>query len=215
MRRSPTCARTARSRGTGLSTRPAAWSRCSRRPRFAEWAAAAIGQARIDPWDGAAPLVLTESRSLAGVLRQSAYRYAVPIASTNGQTGGFLHTKVAPEITAGQQVIYLGDLDLAGGHIEANTRRVLEECTGSLEWERLAVTHDQVAEHGLPTIVKHDRRYKDGHPHEAVETEALSQALIVELLTAELDGLLPEPLEAVQVRERAERAEVRARLNGS
>jgi hypothetical protein len=184
-------------------------------PTVADWLTAILDQARLDPWNGAAPLILTESRSLAGVLRQTAYRYAVAIASTNGQTGGFLHTRVAPQLTTGQQVIYLGDLDLAGGHIEANTRRVLERYTGPLEWERLAVTREQVAEHGLPTIVKRDRRYNDGHPHEAVETEALSQALLVRLLTGRLDALLPEPLEDVQERERVQREELRDRLGGA
>ena len=46
---------------------------------------------RIDPWNGDAPLVLTESRSLAGVLRALTREYAVMIAPTNGQYGGFLH----------------------------------------------------------------------------------------------------------------------------
>ena len=48
---------------------------------------------------------------------------------------------------------------------------------GTLRWERLALTPQQVREHDLPVIVKHDRRYKDGRPHEAVETEALRQTV--------------------------------------
>jgi hypothetical protein len=36
---------------------------------------------------------------------------------------------------------YLGDLDLSGGHIEDNTGRVLErEVGGGLRWERIALT---------------------------------------------------------------------------
>jgi len=71
-------------------------------------------------------------------------------------------------------VIYLGDLDLAGGQIEGNTRAVLErEIGGALQWERLALTEEQVRDYDLPIIIKRDRRYKDGRPHEAVETEAL------------------------------------------
>ena len=45
---------------------------------------------------------------------------------------------------------------------------------------------------------KRDRRYKDGHPH-----EALSQTVLVDILRRRLDALLPEPL--VRVQERAER----------
>jgi len=53
--------------------------------------------ARIDLWGGESPpLILCESRSLAGVLRDIAQDYLCPIAATNGQAGGFLHTEVAP-----------------------------------------------------------------------------------------------------------------------
>ena len=47
--------------------------------------------ARIDLWQGEPPpLILCESRSLAGVLRDIAGTYLCPIAATNGQAGGFL-----------------------------------------------------------------------------------------------------------------------------
>jgi hypothetical protein len=90
-----------------------------------EWMLEALPQARLDPWAGDAPLILTESRSLAGVLRALVDDYAVLIAATNGQCGGFLHTQIIPILRPGQRILYLGDLDLSGGQIEANTRRVL------------------------------------------------------------------------------------------
>ena len=80
----------------------------------------------LDPWDGAAPLILTESRSLAGVLRALMREYRVKIAPTNGQTNGFLRNDVAAKITAETRVLYLGDWDFSGGHIEANTRPRLD-----------------------------------------------------------------------------------------
>jgi hypothetical protein len=73
-----------------------------------------------------APLILTESRSLAGVLRSVVRDYRARIVPTNGQCGGFLHTDIAPLLQPGGTVGYLGDHDLAGGQIEDNTRRVLE-----------------------------------------------------------------------------------------
>src|SRR5215213_9197624 len=79
--------------------------------------------ARIDVWDGEKPpLILCESRSLAGVLRDIAEDYLCPIAATNGQAGGFLHTEVAPLIEGAEcrRVLYLGDLDLSGGHMTPN-----------------------------------------------------------------------------------------------
>jgi len=144
-------------------------------------------------------MILTESRSLAGVLRHIVVDYRARVASTNGQCGGFLRTNIAPQLKAGDRVIYLGDLDLSGGQIEGNTQDVLErEISGALAWERLALTKTQVREYDLPVIVKHDRRYKDGRPHEAVETEAISQRVLIDILQARLDALLPEPLTHVQ-----------------
>jgi hypothetical protein len=50
----------------------------------------------VDPWGGQAPFVLTESRSLAGVLRSIISEYRARICSTNDRCGGFLHTNIAP-----------------------------------------------------------------------------------------------------------------------
>ena len=142
-------------------------------------------------------MILTESRSLAGVLRHIVVDYRARVASTNGQCGGFLRTNIAPQLKAGDRVIYLRDLDLSGGQIEGNTQDE-REISGALAWERLALTKTQVREYDLPVIVKHDRRYKDGRPHEAVETEAISQRVLIDILQARLDALLPEPLTHVQ-----------------
>ena len=59
-----------------------------------------LGSAHLDPWEGNPPFILTESRSLAGVLRGLCSDYRCRIASTNGQVGGFLRTKVAPLLEA-------------------------------------------------------------------------------------------------------------------
>jgi hypothetical protein len=45
-------------------------------PSIRDWILQVLPGARLDPWAGA-PLILTESRSLAGVLRRLAGRYAV------------------------------------------------------------------------------------------------------------------------------------------
>jgi hypothetical protein len=126
--------------------------------------------------------------------------------------GGFLHTEVAPRLRAGDRVLYVGDHDLAGNQIEANTRDVLERKIGPLKWQRLALTAQQIAHYELPTITKHDRRYKDGRPHEAVETEALRQTVLIEILRNRLDRLLPEPLNRVQEREQRQQRQLRALL---
>jgi hypothetical protein len=173
-----------------------------------------LDNACIDPWRGRVPFIITESRSLAGVLRDMCADYRIRIASTNGQVGGFLHTELAPRLSEGDRVGYLGDLDLAGGDIEANSRRVLEEIIGGeLDWTRLALTQAQVTRYRLPSIIKTDKRFKDGGGrHEAVETEALSQTLIVSIVRTWLDDLLPQPLDRVLVRERRQRTRLRRLL---
>jgi hypothetical protein len=175
-----------------------------------------LNSAQIDPWKGKIPFILTESRSLGGVLRGQVRDYRGRIAPTNGQVAGFLHTDVAPLLKPGDRVGYLGDLDLAGDDIEANTRRVLEEIIGGeLQWQRLALTRQQVARYRLPTIIKTDKRFKDGAGrHEAVETEALSQTTIVDIVRRWLDRQLPEPLDRVLVHERRERARLRRIIEG-
>jgi hypothetical protein len=64
----------------------------------------------------------------------------------------------------------------------------------------------------VPVIVKHDHRYKDGRPHEAVETEALRQTVLIEFLRDRLDELLPEPLSHVLEREQRQRKRLAALL---
>jgi hypothetical protein len=181
---------------------------------IAEYVKDTVDRARIDVWDDEAPpMILTESRSLAGVLENLAAAYLVPIAATNGQVGGFLRTDVAPALCPGQSVLYLGDHDWQGGQIETNTRTVLEELIGGeLDWQRLAITEAQVRANDLPVISKPDRRYKPVRYHDAVETEALGQSVIVGIVRDHLDGLLPEPLADVHEREQAQRAKVRTAL---
>jgi hypothetical protein len=163
---------------------------------------------RLDPWNGAVPLILIESRSLAGVVRALTRDYAAMIAPTNGQTAAFLHNDVAPRMSERTRVLYLGDYDKGGSDIEGNTRRVLERYH-DLEgrWERLMLTREQVDFYELTVIEKYGR---DKQFHDSVETEALSQSVIVQTVRARLNSLLPEPLEGLWTREEDERERLRA-----
>jgi hypothetical protein len=179
----------------------------------AEFLRGVVDQARVDLWNGhSPPLVLTESRSLAGVLRPIARDYLTPISSTAGQSSGsLLAVEIAPLLIEdpSRYVIYFGDFDFQGDDIEHATRRKLEEHVGqALDWQRLAITAEQVEEYGLTPIEKTDHRFRPPRKYEAVETEALRQHVIVGLLREHLDRLLPTPLEDVQVREQAERQRV-------
>ena len=61
---------------------------------------------------------------------------------------------------------------------------------------RIALTEDQVEQYNLRplAIMKPDRRYKPVRYHEAIETEALKQPVIVGIVREQLDAELPEPL---------------------
>jgi hypothetical protein len=174
--------------------------------------------ARIDLWEGEQPpLILCESRSLAGVLRNIAGAYLAPIAATNGQTGGFLHTDIGPLVESAYQdhvpvrVLYLGDLDLSGGHIEENTRKVLGDYA-ELDWRRIAITEEQVKDRDLTKVDKKDSRYKPARTYPAVETEALKQTEIQRILSEALDDLVPISLEEARGIEEEQRVLVREAL---
>ena len=168
---------------------------------------ARLPEARIDLWDEKPPpLILCESRSMAGVLEDLAWQYLCPITGTSGQTKGYLYTDVAPlfDEDVDQQVLYIGDLDHQGGQIERNTQNVLVRAIGrEIPWMRIAITAEQ--SESMEPIWKTDERYKPHALHEAWEAEALGQGAIKEILRATLDTLLPKPLEQVLKRENAER----------
>ena len=176
-----------------------------------------LSHARIDLWGGEPPpLILCESRSLAGVLKRIAGTYLCPIAATNGQVGGFVHTDLGPLVEGAhgdvQRVFYLGDLDFSGGQIEANTRKVLSRY-GNLQWERIAITEEQAHSHSLTPIPKPDKRFRPVRHYDAIETEALKQTEIQRILTERLNRELTEPLDEVLSREREQRVHVRDLLN--
>jgi hypothetical protein len=170
-----------------------------------DYLAARLNEARINPWHAEPPLVISESKATAGVLRPTVAEYLCPITGTKGQARGHLETEVARILRGNtRRVLYLGDLDRSGSDIEGNTRRVLERAAGrSIEWTRLGMTQEQADQRGITPIRKVDGR--DGKGHWAIEVESLGQRAVVDLVRAALDARLPEPLEHVRERERTER----------
>jgi hypothetical protein len=176
----------------------------------------AAERARINPWGGfPEPLVICEARSTKGVLERITSEYLAPITATNGQCGGFLVTDVVPLLRRNDRpVLYIGDHEIGGpaDQIEDNTRRYVEEhAQRSIDWTRIALTQTQVdADPRLLRLVirKADKRTKPARSYDAVECEAVGQVTLERMLREALDRLLPEPLDAVQVREVAQRADL-------
>ena len=56
--------------------------------------------------------------------------------------------------------------------------------------------------------MKPDRRYRPVRYHPAIETEALQQQVIVQIVRDALDAELPEPLDRVLERERRQRRQI-------
>jgi hypothetical protein len=183
-----------------------------------------LDYARIDCWDGTLPpLIICESRATKGVLAETVtYEYLTPITATGGQCGGFIVTDIVPLLRDNdREVLYIGDCEVGGpaDQIEANTRRYIEDHSGRVftakTWSRVALTRAQV--NRMPAVrklafVKEDRRYKPAREYEAIECEAVGQKVLTKLLRARLDALLPEPLEAVRVREQLQRDDLEKAL---
>jgi hypothetical protein len=170
-----------------------------------EWTRTAIAQFRLDRWGGASPLLMVESNSLAGVLEDLAREYRVVLVPFGGQAScGLLGAELPRYVEDDTRVLYLGDFDPAGEIIEQSARGRLEAYAGvTLDWARVALTEEQVEEYDLPVIEK------GGHP--TVETEALDQRVLVQLVREALDDLDPVDVTA---EEKRRLAEVLARLEG-
>jgi hypothetical protein len=182
-----------------------------------------VDQAEIDRFpDVACPVILCESRGVAGVLHRSVGReYCVTVIGLGGQCNGFLRTKVASYLEEeNTRVLYAGDHDLCGNDIEENSMRVLEHATGRTfdedTWERLLLTDAQCRQlmrKGVEPIQKKDRRFTDGRPHEAFEAEALGQSVVIQIARKRLEQLAPVPLAEVRQQEIEQRAEMIKLLN--
>jgi hypothetical protein len=192
-------------------------------PSVYEYAIEAVDQARIDCWRGEPPpLIVCEARATRGVLERITAEYLCPITATGGQCAGHIVNEIVPLLTGNERkVLYLGDCEERGpgDQIEANTRRYIEKHTGreftSETWIKVALTPEQVARSPRLrrlAIDKVDNRCRPPRPYKAVECEAVGQAVLERMLRAVLDGLLPEPLERVRVREEQQRARLRTTL---
>jgi len=160
--------------------------------------------------------VWVESRSLAGVLLPICQELAVPLYPA----GGFSSASFAWEAAQGlnrkgvTKVYYAGDHDPAGVLIDVSIERELRRHLKPgvhLDFERIAVTPEQIAAYDLPTKPRKEKDKRALHIERTVEAEAMPANIMRGLLRERIEALLPDGLLAsVQLAEESERAILRA-----
>jgi len=160
--------------------------------------------------------VWVESRSLAGVLRDTCRQLAVSLYPCGGFTSATLAYEAADYVRAIRPervvVVYVGDFDPAGVLIDQSLESELRRHLGAipLEFRRLAVNPDQIAKWNLPAKPRKagDRRRPD--VRETVEAEAVPAATMRALVREAVESYLPAgALDAVRVAEASEREGLR------
>ena len=189
---------------------------------FAEVAASIY---RRDYWESTDTLVEVwcESRSLAGVLGDVCREYVVPLFPAGGFSSlTFLH-EAAEHIQQSRRsnavILYVGDYDQAGvlidKSIEKDLRGFLEDWPGELSFERLAVNEKQIDRMGLPTRPPKASDKRSPEVTRAVEAEAIPAPTMRGIVTAALQGLIPERVLTVEkLVEEQEKRGILDRLKG-
>lgn len=168
----------------------------------------------LSPWgdDEPQPLVVVESRSLAGALEGVVQRYAGLLVPLGGMPGRSFLRELGDSLVW-PPIAYLGDYNKPGGDIAAHVRAWLEEHGWGDRWTLLAVTDDDAEE--LPSKLKVDGR--SGRSAPSIEAEALGTTELRRRLTEWFDELLSPGFswEAHEERTRAQREAVLVLLDGS
>ena len=167
-----------------------------------DYAEAAASIYRRDYWDSTDTLVEVwcESRSLAGVLGQVCREYVVPLFPSGGFSSLSFTYQAATHIQdsgrANAVILYVGDYDQAGvlidKAIESRLRNFLVSWDGELTFYRLAVNDDQIDRMGLPTRPPKASDTRSKEVMRAVEAEAIPAPIMRDIVSSELQGLIPE-----------------------
>lgn len=129
--------------------------------------------------------VWCESDSIAGTLWPVVDEWGLPMYVTRGYSSEtFLFQSARSRAT---NILYVGDLDPHGEAIERDARSRLFVFGSTAEWERLAITREQVAEYGLPSSF-------EGH---GVEAEAMPAETMRGILRSAIERFVDEDAVAV------------------
>lgn len=158
--------------------------------------------------------VWVESRSLAGTLIELCRELAVSLYPAGGFTSASFAYQAAEGLNAQgvTKVFYLGDYDPSGVLIDVSIERELRRHLKrgvSLDFERIAITPEQIEMFDLPTKPRKPGDRRALHIEETVEAEAMPAGLMRDMLRMHIEALLPEgALDVVKVAEESEREHI-------
>ena len=165
-------------------------------------------------------LVIVESRSLAGVLEDDCNEFGVSLYPLGGFSSITLLYDAAMRINSEHDdrhvvVFYIGDYDPAGVHIDRSAEEEIRlhlDPDVSMEFNRLAITEEQIAEYDLPTKPRKKKDKRALHITHTVEAEALPAPIMRQILREEIEYRLPvgalKKAAAAEKREKAKLIEV-------
>src|SRR5882672_8503237 len=157
-----------------------------------------IPQFRTDPWADARTLVLvfSEKMGMTPILSEVTGRYAVPLFPTIGYTSETFvwdAAQLAKRARKPVVVLQVGDHDNSGLDIvraaEATLRRMVAPLP--VEFVRVAVRPEHIAEYGLPTRPQKEDKRGTIAVDQAVEIDAMDPDDVQELLERELRRYMP------------------------
>ena len=177
------------------------------------------GLYRADLWASSPHYVEVwcESRSIAGVIEDDCRELAVSLYPAGGFTSITLAYQASDYINDVMEdpnkdvahIIYIGDHDPAGVLIDRSVERELRlhlDEDVELEFERIAITPEQIEEYDLPTKPRKAGEKRALHITETVEAEAMPAAALRALLRHAVEAFLPaNALEIAKIAEESER----------
>ena len=159
--------------------------------------------------------VWTESRSIAGVIQDNCRELAVPLYPAGGFSSITLAYGAAEAINAEHDarhliILFVGDYDPAGVLIDVTIEREIRrhlDSVVSMEFVRLGITAEQIAQYDLPAKPRKAGDSRSPHVTETVEAEAMPAGIMRSLLREAIEALLPDnALAAARAAEESERS---------
>lgn len=162
--------------------------------------------------------VWCESRSIAGVIESECRELAVSLYPAGGFSSLSLIHSSAQGIAASHngrpiKIFYVGDYDQAGVLIDVSIEKELRTHLNNsvdLEFQRIAVSLEQIHELDLPTKPRKETDKRASHIEFTVEAEAMPAKHLRKLLRGHIESLLPaNAMEITRIAEEQERAGIK------